>query len=382
MSRTEPNSPENGLLGGRVLVTGAGGFIGSHLCESLIRAGAKVRALIHYSSHGGMGNLAFLPREILSEIEIVFGNIEDSDSLEKFFVDCSVVFHLAALIGIPYSYQSPRSYLRTNIEGTFNVLEAAKKNDIGRLVVTSTSEVYGSARQMPIDESHPLQGQSPYSASKIAAEKLTESYVCAFGVRAVTVRPFNTYGPRQSARAIIPSIILQALHQSEIRLGNLHPTRDLTYVTDTCDGLLRAGALPNIDGLICNLGVGERISVGDLAKRILKRMGLEKPIVVAAERSRPEKSEVLDLVSDNRLARERLQWSPHVSLDEGIDRVIDFLKSQPPPADTGRYATYHSCKHFCSLAAKARDCCPTPRQSPNRSCQWETCPYWSYSFAS
>ncbi|MEO7932234.1 MAG: SDR family NAD(P)-dependent oxidoreductase [Chthoniobacterales bacterium] len=338
MSSPLPSAANPEFAGAQVLVTGAGGFIGSHLCESLVRAGANVRALIRYSSHGSIGNLAFLPPDILSQIEIVAGNIEDSESLQRMFENCTAVFHLAALIGIPYSYHAPRSYLRSNIEGTFNVLEAARRAQIQRLVITSTSEVYGSAQRVPIDETHPLQGQSPYSASKIAAEKLTESYVCSFGLPAVTVRPFNTYGPRQSARAIIPSIISQALHSPEIRLGNLTTTRDLTFVTDTCDGLLRAGLVPDIDGLICNLGVGKRIAIGDLAKLILERMNLEKPIVLSSDRLRPEGSEVLDLESDNRLARERLAWTPQISLSDGIDRVISFLRTQPALADASRYA--------------------------------------------
>ncbi len=339
MSSPVPDAiPQNDMTGLRVLVTGAGGFIGSHLCEMLVRAGATVRALIHYSSHGGIGNLAFLDPEVLCQIEIVSGNIEDAESLRSIVQGCSVVFHLAALIGIPYSYYAPRSYLRTNIEGTFNLLEVARQTGLVRLVFTSSSEVYGSAQRVPIDECHPLQGQSPYSASKIAAEKLTESYVCSFGLPAVTVRPFNTYGPRQSARAVIPSIILQALHSPEIRLGNLSTTRDLTYVTDTCAGLIQAGVTPGIDGLVCNLGVGKRIAIGNLAELILERMNVVKPIVVSPERLRPEASEVLDLESDNRLARERLGWIPQTSLSEGIDRVISFLRTQPALANANHYA--------------------------------------------
>jgi dTDP-glucose 4,6-dehydratase len=317
--------------GESVLVTGAGGFIGSHLCRELVEAGAKVRALVRYSSHGSLGNLTRLPADVLNEIEIVRGNVEDMEALHRQVAGTTVVFHLAALIGIPYSYHAPRSYVRTNIEGTLNVLECARSVGLRRLVFCSTSEVYGSARQIPIREDHVLQGQSPYSASKIAGEKLVESYHLSFRLPVVTVRPFNTYGPGQSARAVLPSIIAQAWQGEEIRLGNLSTTRDLTYVTDTCQGLLRAGLLEGIDGLVCNLGTGKSISIGNLANLVLSRMNVTKPVVCADERLRPEASEVQDLQSDNRLARERLGWSPQVSLEEGLDEVIASL-CQPQTA--------------------------------------------------
>ncbi len=339
MSSAKPEPPESSsdFRGKTVLVTGAGGFIGSHLCEALVQAGAKVRALIRYASHRSIGNLGFLAPEISREIEIVAGNVEDADALQEQARDCAVIFHLAALSGIPYSYLAPRSYLQTNIAGTLNVLEAAQRHRTTRVVLCSSSEVYGSAQTMPIAEDHPLQAQSPYSASKIAAEKLAESFRCAFSLPVVTVRPFNTFGPRQSARAVIPSIILQALHEPEIQLGNLTTTRDLTYVTDTCGGLVRAGLAPGIEGLVCNLGTGESISIEALARLILDRIGVGKPIKTIRERTRPAQSEVQDLRSDNRLARAQLEWQPLVSLNEGLDRAIEFYRAQPKPAGTADY---------------------------------------------
>jgi dTDP-glucose 4,6-dehydratase len=323
--------------GEKILVTGAGGFIGSHLCEMLVAAGARVRALIRYSSHRSVGNLAFLAPETLDAIEIVAGNVEDIEALHRQVAGCAVVFHLAALIGIPYSYHAPRSYLATNIAGTLNALEAARQHHVRRFVLCSTSEVYGSAKTIPIAEDHPLQGQSPYSASKIAAEKLAESFHKSFALPLVTVRPFNTFGPRQTMRAIIPSVIMQALHGSEIQAGNLSTTRDLTYITDTCAGLLRAGGVSGIDGLVCNLGLGTSVAMGDLAKIILNRMGVDKPIQSVPERMRPNESEVQNLQSDNRLARERLGWQPQLGLAEGLDRTIEFYRRQPKPARVADY---------------------------------------------
>lgn len=323
--------------GEKVLVTGAGGFIGSHLCETLVAAGASVRALVRYSSHGSIGNLEFVEPAVLEQIEFVRSNIEDVEAMRACLRNCAVVFHLAALPGIPYSYEAPRSYLQTNIAGTLNLLEAARAQKIRRLVFCSSSEVYGSARVADISEDHPLQAQSPYSASKIAGEKLTESYHCSFGLPAVTVRPFNTFGPRQSARAIIPAIITQALHEPEIRLGNLESTRDLTFVSDTCAGLLRAGFTPGIDGLVCNLGVGQKIAIGELARLILAQMNCPKPIVSVEERLRPAASEVQNLQSDNRLARERLGWQPLVSLVDGLAETIAFFRRQPPTARAPGY---------------------------------------------
>ncbi|KMO29591.1 NAD-dependent dehydratase [Methylobacterium tarhaniae] len=322
----------------RVAVTGAAGFIGSHLCDALVRSGAVVTAIVRYSSSSTIGNLNFLAPEIRSEIGIAYGNLEDSDFIYGALDGHDVVLHLGALIAIPYSYEAPRTYVRTNVEGTLNVLQAGRRSAVGRIVHTSTSEVYGTALRTPIDEGHPLQGQSPYSASKIAADKLAESYHRSFGVPVVTLRPFNTYGPRQSARAFIPTIISQAVERSEIRLGALTPERDMTYVSDTVAGFLAAGIQPGIDGMTLNLGTGETHSVGWFAQRILTLMGMDdKPIKVETERMRPEQSEVHKLISDNGLAARALDWKPRVSIDEGLSRMIDFVQSNPGFYSTDRY---------------------------------------------
>ncbi len=311
----------------KVVVTGAGGFIGSHLVEGLIRSGARVSAIVRYNSSSNIGNLRFLDEEIRNSIHFVFGNIEDPDFMYKALEGHDVVLHLAALIAIPYSYEAPRSYIRTNVEGTLNVLESARRHAVGRVVHTSTSEVYGTALRVPIDEEHPLQGQSPYSASKIAADKLAESYHRSFGIPVVTLRPFNTYGPRQSARAFIPTIISQALVREEVRLGSLTPERDMTYVDDTVAGFIAAASKPGIEGMTINLGTGQTFSVGWFAERILAIMGIKKAIVQEGHRMRPENSEVLKLVSDNGLARKSLNWVPRVSLDEGLQSSIDFVSA-------------------------------------------------------
>lgn len=254
--------------GRKVLVTGAGGFIGSHLTQSLVAAGATTTAMVRYNSGSLIGNLAFGDPAVRKETRIVSGNVEDSDFVYKVVEGQDVVFHLAALIAIPYSYDAPRTYVRTNVEGTLNVLEAARRYSVQRVVHTSTSEVYGTALRTPIDESHPLQGQSPYSASKIGADKLAESYYRSFGTPVTTVRPFNTFGPRQSARAFIPTIISQALERDEIRLGSLTPERDMTFVSDTVAGFMAAAATAGLEGDTINLGTGKTFSVGWFAKRI------------------------------------------------------------------------------------------------------------------
>lgn len=313
--------------GKKVVVTGAGGFIGSHLVEALARAGAYVTAVVRYNSGSLIGNLAFLDREIRDTVRVASGNIEDSDFMYRTIEGQEVVLHLAALIAIPYSYEAPRSYVRTNIEGTLNVLEAARRYNVARVVHTSTSEVYGTALRVPIDETHPLQGQSPYSASKIAADKLAESYYRSFGTPVVTLRPFNTFGPRQSARAFIPTIISQALSRDEVRLGSLTPERDMTFVSDTVAGFMVAGLTPGIDGVTINLGTGETHSVSWFAERLLRLMGITKPIVQEKQRMRPELSEVLKLVSDNTLARDKMNWSPKVALDDGLRQTIEFVRA-------------------------------------------------------
>jgi dTDP-glucose 4,6-dehydratase len=316
-------------------VTGAGGFIGSHLTEALVIAGATTTAMVRYNSGSLIGNLAF--SDARKEMRVVSGAIEDSDFVYGVIKGQDIVFHLAALIAIPYSYEAPRTYVRTNIEGTLNVLEAARRYDVARVVHTSTSEVYGTALRTPIDENHPLQGQSPYSASKIAADKLAESYYRSFATPVTTLRPFNTFGPRQSARAFIPTIISQALERDEIRLGSLTPERDMTFVSDTVAGFMAAAAAPGIEGSTINLGTGNTYSVGWFANRILGLMDVDKPLVQEDERLRPASSEVMKLVSDNTRARDTMGWSPKVSLDDGLRRTIEFVRKHPLFYQTDRY---------------------------------------------
>jgi len=309
------------------LVTGAGGFIGSHLCERLLQLGAQVTALIRYTSRSDWGNLDYLPPEIKASLSVVRGNIEDSNFVEDCVRGKDIVFHLAALIGIPYSYVAPLSYVRTNVEGTLNILESAKKFSVAKVAHTSTSETYGTAIYTPIDEKHPLQGQSPYSASKISADKMAESYHLAFGLPVTTVRPFNTYGPRQSARAVIPTIISQALTQPEIRLGSLDPVRDLLFIKDTVDGFIRSAEADSAVGETINLGFGKGITIGELAHAILQLMQIDKPIVLDNKRLRPLNSEVFTLICDNRKAAKLLGWSPRYSLNDGLIQAIAFVSS-------------------------------------------------------
>lgn len=316
--------------GRKVLVTGAAGFIGSHLVDVLIRAGSCVTAMLRYNSGSLVGNLGFLEPDVQRAVRVVSGNIEDSDFVYRSVEGQEIVLHLAALIAIPYSYEAPRSYVRTNIEGTLNVLEAARRSGVTRVVHTSTSEVYGTALRVPIDEAHPLQGQSPYSASKISADKLAESYFRSFHTPVVTLRPFNTFGPRQSARAFIPTIISQALTRDVITLGSLAPERDMTFVSDTVAGFVAAASAPDIDGMTINLGTGETHSVGWFAEQLLSLMSINKPIVQDQQRMRPELSEVLKLVSDNTLARQKMGWSPQVSLDAGLRQTIEFVQANLP----------------------------------------------------
>lgn len=322
--------------GKSVLVTGAGGFIGSHLTEELVRAGAQVRALVHYNALGTWGWLDSSP--LKGEVEVVAGDIIDRDSVKQAVLGREVVFHLAALIAIPYSYRAPSSYVRTNVEGTLNVLQAARDLGVSRLVHTSTSEVYGTARYAPIDEAHPLQGQSPYSASKIGADKLAEAFHLSFGLPVVTVRPFNTFGPRQSARAVIPTIITQCLSGDSVRLGNLSPTRDLNFVANTVDGFLRAGEAAEVEGRTINLGSNREISIGDLAHLIAKMTGRSVRIESEGRRLRPEKSEVGRLLADNRLAGELLGWQPAVSLEEGLELTIAWMREHLSGYRPGAYS--------------------------------------------
>ena len=321
----------------KVVVTGAGGFIGSHLVEALAAAGAAITAVVRYNSGSLIGNLAFMDAELRQAVRVVSGNIEDSDFVYQTIKGHDIVLHLAALIAIPYSYEAPRSYVRANVEGTLNVLEAARRYDVTRVVHTSTSEVYGTALRTPIDESHPLQGQSPYSASKIAADKLAESYYRSFATPVTTLRPFNTFGPRQSARAFIPTIISQALEHHEVRLGSLTPERDMTFVNDTVAGFMAAATVPGIEGMTINLGTGKTHSVGWFATRILGLMGVDKPIVQEEQRLRPTRSEVMKLISDNSQAREIIGWSPKVALDDGLRQTIDFVRRHRSLYQTDAY---------------------------------------------
>ena len=319
----------------RVLVTGGGGFIGSHLVERLVQLGAQTRALVRYNSAGSWGWLDY--SEAKDEVEVILGDLRDQDSLERAVRGSDVVFHLAALIAIPYSYHAPMSYVRTNVEGTLNVLQSAIRNDVGLVVHTSTSEVYGTARTVPISEDHPLQGQSPYSASKIGADKIAESFFLSFGLPVVTIRPFNTYGPRQSARAVIPTIVSQALAEPAIRLGNLEPTRDLNYVADTVEGFIKAAETPQAVGQVINLGTGREISIGDVAGTILRMLGKDLPILTDNERVRPDNSEVDRLCADNNRARAILGWEPRFTFEEGLGRTIEWIKENNEHFRTGVY---------------------------------------------
>lgn len=321
----------------RVLVTGAGGFIGSHLVETLIKSGAHVRAFTHYNSRGDSGLLAQLPGEVYEQLEIIAGDLRDLPALLAAAREVEIIFHLGAVISIPYSYVHPDEVVQTNVLGTLNVLLAAQQLGTRRLVHTSTSEVYGTARRVPIDESHPLQGQSPYSASKIGADKLAESFYCAYSLPVVTVRPFNTYGPRQSTRAVIPTIITQALTQEVVALGNLEARRDLTYVADTVSGFLHAGQAPGVEGQAFNLGTGYEIQIGDLARTIIRLTGRKVSIQVDPGRLRPEKSEVQRLLADNQRAQARLGWSPQVDLEQGLRQTIIWFSEHLGQYQPGAY---------------------------------------------
>ena len=314
-----------GWRGRKVAVTGAGGFIGSHLVEQLVLEGARVKALVHYNGRGEWGYLEELPPSILAEIEVCPGDVTDAFTMRTFVADQNVVFHLAALIGIPFSYSAPQLYVNTNIQGTLNILEGCRSEKVGRLVHVSTSEVYGTAQYAPIDEKHPLQGQSPYSASKIAADKLVESYHRSFGVPAVTVRPFNTYGPRQSARAIIPAIIIQALKNKCVRLGSLEPIRDLSFVKDTVAGFLSVAAGLGLEGRTLNVCSGSGLSIGQLATMILRVMDVRVEIIHDQSRVRPESSEVMKLEGDSNLIRVLTGWQPKYSLNEGLQETISYV---------------------------------------------------------
>jgi len=331
------DSSLQGWQGCRVLVTGASGFVGSHLTEALIRLGAHVRVFIRYTSRSSLGLLSDLPAAELDTLEIVRGDVRDYTAVREACRDVSHVFHLAALISIPYSYLHPEEVVATNVTGTLNVLQAARETGAQRIIHTSTSEVYGTAQSVPIAETHPLHAQSPYAASKIAADKLAESFGCAYNLPVVTIRPFNTYGPRQSARAIIPTIITQALTRNRVLVGSLEPRRDLTFVSDTVDAFLRAGLAEGVIGETMNLGGNEEISIGDLAELIIRLVGRPVQIVRDAQRLRPERSEVMRLWSDNRRAQQLLGWHPKVGLESGLQQTIDWIAAHLDRYQVGRY---------------------------------------------
>jgi dTDP-glucose 4,6-dehydratase len=308
-------------------VTGAAGFIGSHLVEACVRAGASVRAFVRYNSRNDYGWLEVADPALLEEVEIFTGDLGNPEAVRDAVRDRDVVLHLGALIPIPYSYRHPREFVTANIEGTLNVLEGCRLAGVSRLVHTSTSEVYGTALRVPIDEDHPLQAQSPYAATKLGADKLALSYHQSFDTPVVVARPFNTFGPRQTARAIIPTIITQALSRDTIALGSLSPTRDFLYVEDTVRGMMRCAEGEGIEGEVFNLGTGTEISVGETAERILAALGIDMPIVQDDDRLRPPNSEVERLIADRTKVERMLDWRPLVDFDEGLSRTVDWMRS-------------------------------------------------------
>lgn len=317
------------LTGKKVLVTGAGGFIGSYLVERLLEEGCRVRAFVHYNSFNRWGWIDSFPADKLKKIEIFSGDIRDPNGVREAIKGIDIVFHLAALIGIPFSYHSPDSYVDTNVKGTLNILQACKDLEVEKVLVTSTSEVYGTAKYVPIDENHPRQPQSPYSATKIAADCLAESFYRSFGLPVVIVRPFNTYGPRQSARAVIPTIITQLLAgKGEIKLGALHPTRDLVFVKDTVNAFIEIAKSDKTIGEEINIATGEEISIRDLAKRLINMINPEARILTEKIRLRPEKSEVERLLGSNEKIKKLTGWKPRYNLEEGLKITIEWFKKR------------------------------------------------------
>jgi NAD dependent epimerase/dehydratase len=316
---------KDSIVGKRVLVTGADGFIGSHLCELLVRSGYDVRALVYYNSWGSRGNLEHCDTELVKSMDIISGDVRDYHSVKQAMTGCDIVFHLAALIGIPYSYQAPASYVDTNIGGTLNILQAARELETGRVIHTSTSETYGTARFVPITEEHPLQPQSPYSATKIGADQLALSYFRSFGSPVTIIRPFNTYGPRQSPRAVIPATIMQiASGIRALQLGSLHPTRDFNYATDTARGFIAAAVAENVLGEVINIGSNFEISINDTVKLIAEIMSVDITINTDVSRLRPENSEVDRLWADNSKAKRLLNWEPEFAGKEGFTRGLQL----------------------------------------------------------
>lgn len=315
-------------IGKRVLVTGAAGFVGSHLTEALVKAGANVRAFVRYSSGRRLGHLVEVERAVGREIEIVSGDLRDQAGMERAVAGCETVFHLGALISIPYSYENPGAYVETNLRGTYHVLEACRRQGVACCVLTSSSEVYGSALYVPMDEAHPLQAQSPYAASKIGADKLGESYWRSFGLPVSIVRPFNTYGPRQSPRAVIPQILGQLLVGDEVQLGNVTPRRDFLFVTDSVAGYLAAGSCPEAIGEVINLGTGQDISIEALVMLAGEILNRSPKLRVDGERTRPSQSEVQRLLAGTAKAQKLLAWEPRVDLREGLRQSADWLAKQ------------------------------------------------------
>ncbi len=323
------------LKGKKVLVTGADGFIGSHLVERLLEEGCKVKAFCYYNSFNSWGWLDTFPKEKISEIEIFTGDIRDPNGVRTSMQDCDIVFHLAALIAIPFSYHSPDSYIDTNVKGTLNIVQAAKDLGIKRVLVTSTSEIYGTAQYIPIDEKHPKQPQSPYSASKIGADCIAESFYRSFNLPLTIVRPFNTFGPRQSARAVIPSIIIQLLNgKNEIRLGDLRPTRDLLFVKDTAEGFVAIAKSDELIGEDCNIATQSEISIKDLAQSLINRIRPDAKIITDDERMRPEKSEVFRLFGSNEKLISKTTWKAGYTLEKGLDETVAWFRD---PANLRQY---------------------------------------------
>lgn len=322
----------------RVVVTGAGGFIGSHLTEELARRGAKVRALTHYNSRGHWGFLEDLDQALKPRVEIVAGDVTDPNCMAELIEGAEAVFHLAALIAIPYSYAAPASYVATNVQGTLNVLEACRRHRVRKLVHTSTSEVYGTARFVPITEEHPLQAQSPYAATKVAADQLALSFEKSFGLPVAICRPFNTYGPRQSARAVIPSIVSQLLQgRPRLKIGSTAPVRDFNFVTDTVGGFLAIAGAKAAVGEVINIGSGRGVTVGATARLLMKLTGRRVPILTDRARMRPERSEVMRLICGNKKALRLTGWKPRVGLEQGLARTVAYVRSRSADYKSGLY---------------------------------------------
>jgi NAD dependent epimerase/dehydratase len=321
----------------KVLVTGAAGFIGSHLVEELLRQGQRVRAFVRYSSTAQTGWLQEIAPDLKSGMEVFYGDIRDARAVRQAAAGCRQIYHLAALIGIPYSYLAPDSYVEVNVQGTLNVLNAARDLDVIGTVITSTSEVYGTALYTPIDENHPLQAQSPYSATKIGADHLAISYHRAFRLPVSIVRPFNTYGPRQSTRAVIPTIMTQAVAANEIRLGTLSPVRDLVFVKDTVAGFIATANSAACSGRVINLATGVGVSVNELADRILALVGRRIPVIETEERKRPDESEVFKLIGSGRAADAFAGWKPRMSLNEGLIQTLEWMRGHIDRYQVGVY---------------------------------------------